>query len=673
MNDQRPLVKGFTIDAPYSRDLDDALYLEKDTDGWKVFVTIADVASHVPMGGTLDMDAQERAFTRYFARSNVPMLPRDLSEKKLSLLPGRPRATITFEIHLDAEYAVKTVSIYRSMYRSRHKMSHAEVDALIDTPDAASDTDWKQYYAFAEALIAKRRNRGALVVYDLIKGILTNEEGAVVKREHGHYYRAYLIVQEFMILANCAVSEFLQDKGVPIAFRNHTTRDRNPDRDEYLQNLYGDDLDASTVKALHHKLATTFNRAEYGASNIGHFALNVPAYAHWTSPIRRYADLINHRMLLAWLDQSAYPYDRAELDALCTHINTTVNEYRDGQKELFKDKTLQELVAADEDTLNGLPEGMFSRFVELICRETIELTAMRMRVIVKRIEQQTISPACMTRIIFYRVSERKAKFGQTWRGLKLAALKTMARHAIAMVTTAHHLVPDWSEPTFAITGEGTAFSGTLKLTHGERCFESARLEGSSKREVQQVCCIDLLQILNMHVDPSVRPSKQPASKPKTLANAKGTLFELCQKSKWSPPKLSVTSTGPTNARLFTCNVTLHADRTHTAVGQGVTKKLAEQQACARILEAFPVTKTQKPKLSVTSNPISAIHEWAQQHQVAAPSTDFSWTGPDNERVFQCHMKIGKYYETGEGVSKKDAKTKAAQLIWNLIETETARS
>jgi ribonuclease R len=345
---------GITIDGPTSRDLDDALWVETIDDRAKFRVFIADVAGTVHKDSAWDTAARGKGFTRYGPTSNWPMLPPALADDNLSLLPLKDRHAVSIEFELGPKCNPTAVRISETQFRSLARITYQEAaeiarsprqpDATIEERDAGLKSEIaavvKLLADIAMALLRNRRDKGDLAVYDVVKGWSVNEDGALQRISPAQSNVGYIIVQEFMILANKLVAEHLVRHESPALYRNHRAHLAAPSRESMLQDIETAFArpDLVNISTLQQRMALTARRAEYGAVAEGHYALNLPVYAHTTSPLRRYSDLVNQRILIALLRGSKSPYSRNELDAIASDINLLRTEDAARVGEHFKRK-----------------------------------------------------------------------------------------------------------------------------------------------------------------------------------------------------------------------------------------------------------------------------------------------------------------------------------------------
>jgi ribonuclease R len=333
-----------TIDPEDARDHDDAVWVERLPDGtYKAWVAIADVSHYVQPGTAIDASALGRGNSIYLPDRALPMLPRALSSNLCSLLPGVIRLCLCVEIELDAAAAVTRTRVVEGFMRSAAKLTYPGVArALGFTPEPAESPEAEAMrehlqvmWDLSRLLRARRMRRGALD-FDLpeAKVVLDPATGAAVtveKRSHDPgVVKAYHLIEELMLLANETVAGFLVERDVPTVFRDHAPPDEAKlDRFATLCSELGvqfeldDALTPKKLSALLKKLAAhpqkqvlhmlllrAMKQAVYDTVNVGHFGLASPAYLHFTSPIRRYPDLLVHRAVRAVLRGA--PVDRGD-------------------------------------------------------------------------------------------------------------------------------------------------------------------------------------------------------------------------------------------------------------------------------------------------------------------------------------------------------------------------
>ncbi len=323
-----PLV---TIDPPDAKDHDDAVHAEPDPDpnnkgGYIVRVAIADVAFYVRPGSALDRDALTRGNSVYFPDRVVPMLPERISNDLCSLVPGEPRGALAVRMVIANDGRKRSHSFHRILMRSAAKLHYAQAQAAIDgRPDDTTGpllaSILKPLYD-AYAVVKRARDEREPLDLDIPeRKILLKPDGTVDRVVVPERLDAHKLIEEFMILANVAAAETLEKKSLPLIYRVHDepTIEKVHALQEFLKTL---DLPFAKSGALRpslfnyvlarvkgHEAEPLVNevvlrsqsQAEYAAENYGHFGLNLRRYAHYTSPIRRYADLIVHRALIRGL------------------------------------------------------------------------------------------------------------------------------------------------------------------------------------------------------------------------------------------------------------------------------------------------------------------------------------------------------------------------------------
>jgi ribonuclease R len=313
-----PLV---TIDGEDARDFDDAVFAEPDGGGFRLVVAIADVAHYVRPGSALDAAARGRGNSVYFPDRVVPMLPEALSNGWCSLRPDEERGCLFVEMRIGADGRKTAHRFGRGLMRSAARLTYDEVQRAREAGDDLGGLPLAALYGAFHALLAARAARGTLDLDLPERRVVLDAGGNVAAVAPRPRLDSHRLIEEFMVLANVAAAEELERHKLPCMYRIHP-----PPSDEKLETLRGflqpfgislppgnqihpRDLDrvlrqvAGTAEALlvNEVMLRSQSQASYSPDNIGHFGLGLPRYAHFTSPIRRYADLLVHRALIKGL------------------------------------------------------------------------------------------------------------------------------------------------------------------------------------------------------------------------------------------------------------------------------------------------------------------------------------------------------------------------------------
>jgi ribonuclease R len=311
-----------TIDGEDARDFDDAVHVEKlpGRRGWRLVVAIADVSHYVRPGGALDAEALRRGTSAYFPGTVLPMLPERLSNGICSLNPEVERLCVVADMRIGPEGEPAGAEIYPAVMRSAARCTYTEVARVLEGENVPHReflrADFERMGELQQVLTAMRRRRGAMD-FDLPESkIVLGERGDVLAIERRPRNRAHRLVEEFMLAANEAVARWFGEKDLPTIYRVHGL----PDEDKLrifldLARTHGfevPDVDAGPLalaglldrleghpqqRALNQLLLRAMMQAVYSPENIGHYGLGAEHYLHFTSPIRRYPDLMVHRLL----------------------------------------------------------------------------------------------------------------------------------------------------------------------------------------------------------------------------------------------------------------------------------------------------------------------------------------------------------------------------------------
>lgn len=393
-------VNFITIDGADARDFDDAINVERTGNGWLLRVAIADVSHYVPPDAdpdSLDQEALRRGNSWYFPKSVEPMLPKSLSNGLCSLNPGADRLAMLAEIPFDKHGNPGKPRFAPIVMRSKARLTYDQAADFFDGKKGEAPAEIAPMLAEAHslyrALAQKRRDRGSLD-FDLPEATYSfNQDGSLAEIKHASRNDAHMLIEEFMIAANEAVASWLEDRKFIFPYRAHPCPEamKLAALLETLQkispHILPHDVKADTLAdpralreillkakgtpseyVVNRLILRAMSQARYQTENVGHFALASPSYCHFTSPIRRYADLLVHRTLKASLDpaKKADLPDEESLAKINAHLNTQERKAIDCEREMAKRLACLLLGQKVGETLTGSISGVaeFGLFVE---------------------------------------------------------------------------------------------------------------------------------------------------------------------------------------------------------------------------------------------------------------------------------------------------------------------
>ena len=401
-----------TIDGEDARDFDDAVYCEKRTlGGWRLWVAIADVSHYVRPGSALDEEAAHRGNSVYFPEKVVPMLPEALSNGLCSLKPAVDRLAMVCEMELSRAGKPSKYTFYEAVIHSHARLTYTQVGEVLEKgahPDVDKRRvpDLKRLHRLYKVLRAARDKRGAIDFETVETRIIFNEQRKIEAIVPVIRNDAHKLIEECMLSANVAAADFFEANGVPMLYRVHEgpTEEKLENLRKFLGELGLDLAGGLKPTPLHYQrllqqieeredahviqtmLLRSLRQAVYQAENGGHFGLHYPAYAHFTSPIRRYPDLLVHRGIRRVIRAqkkgqgvqrvrgaspipmgSIFPYDIQAIATYGAHCSMTERRADDATREVqawLKCEYLQDHVG---DEFNGVVSAVtnFGLFVEL--------------------------------------------------------------------------------------------------------------------------------------------------------------------------------------------------------------------------------------------------------------------------------------------------------------------
>ncbi len=400
-----PLV---TIDGEDARDFDDAVFCLPTSGGWRLYVAIADVSHYVKPGTALDHEAYNRGNSVYFPTRVLPMLPEILSNGLCSLKPDEDRLCMVCEMNISKSGKISQYRFYPAVMRSKARLTYNKVasilqgDTMLRTQYAALVPDLEHLHDLYNVLREERSKRGAIDFETVETKILFGKNGTISTIEPVERNVAHKIIEECMLCANVSTAKFLDKYKIPSLYRNHqgpleekladlkvflreiglslgTGKKKQPEPFDYGQ-LLEQIKDRPDYKMIQTVLLRSLCQAVYAPDNIGHFGLAYDAYTHFTSPIRRYPDLIVHRQIKTVLsgkwnekvctttagNKSVEKLDE-QLEEVAQHCSVTERRADDATRDVIMSLKCQYIKQHVGEVFAGVISGVthFGLFVEL--------------------------------------------------------------------------------------------------------------------------------------------------------------------------------------------------------------------------------------------------------------------------------------------------------------------
>jgi len=389
-----------TIDGADAKDLDDAVYVEKLENGnYKLIVAIADVSHYVKKDTVLDLEARHRGNSVYLVDRVLPMFPKEISNGICSLNEKEEKLTFSCEMEIDLKGDVVNYEVYKSVIKSVHRMTYKDVNAILDgDKDLINEYSdiyemLKQMLELSKILRAKKFTRGS-IDFELpeLKVVLDEDNNKVEKvllRDRGEGEK---IIEDFMIAVNETVAERIYWLELASIYRTHEKPDREkivvlneilakfgykiPNFDnlhpKQFQEIIERSKDKETSMLVHKTILRALKQARYTVEDIGHFGLSSSHYTHFTSPIRRYADLMVHRVLFSSIDNSVKQLKLADLDEIAQHISKTERVAMKAEDESVRIKLVEYMQKRVGETFNVMVTGFAQKKVFFETDEHIE-------------------------------------------------------------------------------------------------------------------------------------------------------------------------------------------------------------------------------------------------------------------------------------------------------------
>ncbi|MFC9553673.1 RNB domain-containing ribonuclease [Rhodococcus sp. NPDC056960] len=613
------------IDSAFARDRDDAFSVIPlgGGRGWTVEVHIAGVCDVVELGSVADEQAFLRAETRYLPNRTIPMLG-EAAEQAATLTADGSRTSLRVTGTLTPGGQLVDVTVGRGQIPVGRcvAVDHAEVPGILADPRHPLHSQLAAADAAAQVLLAARRAGGALAFYDLTRGWAANEDGAIVAIPDALRTVAYVIVQELMIATNEAVALWCVEQGLPVLFRNHRANPVAGSTDELMTEIAAASGDPDLFAKLRGRLLSTLRAAVYEPTVHGHYGLRLSAYTHVTSPLRRVADLINQRIIVAHLDRSPAPYTGDQLAALGADLNRRTRAAREAKKNRFKHAD-QRLVA--QEAARDLAALDARTFHKVLKAEAAGLLRAELASeLARRVDADLLTAPDVAVLI--DAADR------SWRPIQLRVLDTLAdthpEMAPSVVSVWRQAHPDQPPTDLEIRRNGADHNPLFAARATHLGIRGPWAIGSAKKPAEQAALWAAVRVQLTGTEPvdtepdwpttqhapQPAPSPQPTTPPpvphdpgsavatephcptdpgvlnlegtkksKALSNPTAWLMSLAQNNHQPPPEWEFHTDGPAHAPRFTATVHLAG---HHAAADATTKTAAKTASAAALVEAL---------------------------------------------------------------------------------------
>lgn len=402
-DDRKDLTKlaVITIDGADAKDLDDAVYVEKLENGnFKLIVAIADVSHYVKLNSKLDLEARERGNSVYLVDRVLPMFPKEISNGLCSLNEKEDKMTFSCEAEIDKDGNIISADIYKSVINSAHRMTYTDVNKILDGDEELTEKyqDIKEMLfdmlELSKILRAKKYKRGS-IDFDLPEIKVSLDENGAIKeigqRERGEGEK---LIEDFMIVANEIVAERIFWLEIPSVYRTHEKPTREsiaslnetlakfgykiPNLDNIHPKQFQEIIENSRKREInmlvHKMILMALKQARYTVDNFGHFGLASKFYTHFTSPIRRYSDLMVHRILSNIISGNSNKMilSEEELIEICSHISKTERIAMKAEEESTRIKLVEYMSSKIGEVFEAVVTGFSQRKVFFETKENIE-------------------------------------------------------------------------------------------------------------------------------------------------------------------------------------------------------------------------------------------------------------------------------------------------------------
>lgn len=583
----RQKVTGITIDSSSTLDMDDAIYVVRHPKGWSVQIHVADISTAAHINTRIGQRARDVVSTQYYATRSVPMFSRSLSENLFSLWNGKSRKTITVAFEVSLEGQRSDEQVYLSQCVSTAKLAYSDV------PLIKGDTTHPQHQMVVDAieltqtLLANRRKAGALITYDLNTGWITTEEGTLKKLHRRDDTIGYIIIQELMVIANEIIATWSVTHNIPILFRNHVPKSAAPSRSDLMTQL---EIAVSTpsldIEATRMRFNLIMDKASYGEDLKGHYGLNLPAYTHFTSPIRRFADLVVHRQIKAYLKGKQLPYSKEELANEASYINAKILENQANRSKIEKDKAVKRAQVALQNSEKI--ENLTSKEFERVCKMQIEEVVPSELFMEEFVSRTPTAPLLHLALVL-----GGAPRNESWKPLRQVVLNYLSSNphdVVSILGIISAKFTNWQNYSCTTTSEGLLFKASSKAVINNVTVEGPLVCSTSKKRTESLALLALLaQYFELDLPKSIKLDNKTPEKvaiPKAYKDPQSpisALYELCAVTKIPSPSFEFRKEGVDHSPTYICTCVVGNTR---AEGKGCSKASSKSDAALGVYRAI---------------------------------------------------------------------------------------
>ena len=606
-----PAPRVVSIDPPGAREIDDAIAARATRTGWRLDVCLPDVPAMLEAGGDADAEARERGVTTYSADAvRVSMLPKEVVAR-ISLSPDIDAPMVHVAIDVTRDLAPTVVSVRRIRHRTAARLTYAEADRILGDPGHALHGDLAALWDLA-ARLHDERAAATGAVFDLERGLTTDEEGRTVRIDPRRAHRGNLVVMEAMILANSALAAHARREGVPVLYRNHRLQgmERGDRASAAAQVAVAEGVGPTVARRRLRTMSHLVGQADLGTASLGHHGLDQVDYAWFTSPLRRYVDVVNLRAVLEGARD-------AETEGLAAHLTAIHRRQKDESSDHHGRVARRKMVGMLDV---GRHDLLWRTGLHVILRALDENPGFDPARAMQHIARRMAADEMSGREIAALADQAAGLFGDeahatvtAWIGAEGPRATLLAEHrrgtppptrvagaevnhkgAIHELAAARRATVSFGAPVKTGTAHAPVFTVTATW-NGDGARRDATGDGRSVRTAEQAAAAALLEALGAGDEESTpdRPAAAGVPTPTAGTAPKTALLEIAARTPGATVDFKpVVASGPPHAPRFASTVVATiGGETLRETAEGGTRREAERAASELMLAAIMTRAT----------------------------------------------------------------------------------